>query len=113
LFLPYAFGGAFWSLGIFGLFYGFDWITTVPPTVRLVSNIFGVQKAGIIYGWVMVMHQIGAAVFAYASGVWRTAFGTYDGAFIVSGAICFVAALLVLRISQPKRATPIPALVGA
>jgi sugar phosphate permease len=113
LFLPYAFGGSFWSLGIFGLFYGFDWITTVPPTVRLATNIFGVQRAGIVYGWVMVMHQIGAAVFAYASGVWRTALGTYDGAFIVSGVICFVAALLVLRIGKPRQVTPRPALAGA
>lgn len=113
LFLPYAFDQSFWGLGLFGLFYGFDWITTVPPTVRLVSTIFGTQKSGIIYGWIMVMHQIGAAVFAYASGVVRTEFGTYDGAFMVSGAICGVAALLVLRIGRPKAATPRPALAGA
>ncbi len=113
LFLPYAFDLPIWGLGIFGLFYGFDWITTVPPTVRLVSNIFGTQKAGIVYGWIMVMHQIGAAIFAYASGVWRTALGTYDGAFIASGVICLVAALLVLRIGGTRRATRRPALAGA
>ena len=101
------------ALGIFGVFYGFDWITTVPPTVRLVSSIFGVQKAGMVYGWVMVMHQVGAAAFAYASGVWRTEIGNYDGAFIASGVICVVAALLVLRIGSPKQATPRPALAGA
>jgi sugar phosphate permease len=113
LFLPYAFDQSYWGLGLFGLFYGFDWITTVPPTVRLTSSIFGVRKAGIIYGWIMVMHQIGAAVFAYASGVLRTDLGTYDGAFIASGAICIVAALLVLRIGRPQAATPRPALAGA
>jgi sugar phosphate permease len=112
LFLPSAFDGSFWTLGIFGVFYGFDWITTVPPTVRLVSNIFGMQKTGIVYGWVMVMHQVGAAVFAYASGVWRTALGTYDGAFIASGVICMIAALLVLRIGRQSR-TPSPVLAGA
>jgi sugar phosphate permease len=113
LFLPYAFGQSFWALGIFGVFYGFDWITTVPPTVRLVSTIFGVQKAGIVYGWIMVMHQVGAATFAYASGLVRTEFGTYDSAFLVSGAICGIAALLVLRIGKPKIAPPRPALAGA
>ena len=95
------------------MFYGFDWITTVPPTVRLTSTIFGVQKAGIIYGWIMVMHQIGAAAFAYASGVVRTDLGTYDSAFIVSGVICMIAALLVLRIGRPQAATPRAALAGA
>ena len=113
LFLPYAFDLSYWGLGIFGLFYGFDWITTVPPTVRLTSNIFGLEKTGIVYGWIMVMHQIGAAVFAYASGVLRTDFGDYDGAFIVSGVICLIAALLVLRIGRRSPAKPRPAFAGA
>jgi sugar phosphate permease len=113
LFLPYAFNLSIWGLGVFGLFYGFDWITTVPPTVRLTSNIFGTAKAGIVYGWIMVMHQVGAATFAYAGGVARTEFGDYDGAFFVSGAICIVAALLVLRIGRTSAAKPRPALAGA
>ena len=113
LFLPFAFGLSFWGLGLFGAFYGFDWITTVPPTVRLTSNIFGLQKAGIVYGWIMVMHQIGAAVFAYASGVLRTDFGDYDGAFIVSGVICIIAALLVLRVGRRSPEKPRPAFAGA
>jgi sugar phosphate permease len=110
LFLPYAFDYSFWGLAAFGLFYGFDWITTVPPTVRLTSSIFGLQKSGIVYGWIMVMHQIGAAVFAYASGLFRTQFGNYDGAMVVSGALCMVAAVLVLRIGRPQAAAPRPAL---
>ena len=113
LFLPYAFDLPFWGLGAFGIFYGFDWIATVPPTVRLTANIFGVQKAGIIYGWIMVMHQVGAAVFAYASGVLRTDFGDYFSAYLLSGAACFIAALLVLRIGGPSRASSGPALVNA
>jgi len=113
LFLPYAFDMSYWGLSVFGLFYGFDWITTVAPTVRLTSNIFGLQKAGIVYGWIMVMHQVGAAVFAYASGVLRTTFGDYNGAFIFSGAICIVAAFLVLRIGRRSPAQPRPAFAGA
>jgi sugar phosphate permease len=113
LFLPMAFNLPFWGLGIFGIFYGFDWITTVPPTVRLTANCFGVQRSGIIYGWIMVMHQIGAAVFAYGGGLVRTEFGDYANAYYVSGAICFIAALLVLRIGRTSHAAPRPALAGA
>jgi sugar phosphate permease len=113
LFLPYAFDHSLWSLGLFGLFYGFDWITTVPPTVRLTAQIFGLQRSGIIYGWIMVVHQIGAAVFAYAAGLIRTEFGDYLTAYVIAGAICVIAALLVLRIRAPQRATPAPALASA
>jgi sugar phosphate permease len=112
-FLPYAFDLPAWGLGIFGLFYGLDWITTVPPTVRLASTIFGQQKSGIAYGWIMLMHQLGAAAIAYASGVLRVDSGDYFGAFMVSGAICLVAAVLVLRIGRPKRADERPVLAGA
>jgi sugar phosphate permease len=112
-FLPYAFDLSFWGLPVFGLLYGFDWITTVPPTVRLASSIFGLQRAGIVYGWIMVMHQLGAAVFAYAAGVVRTEFGDYYAADLVSGVICLAAALLVLRIGRPTRASLRPALAGA
>ncbi|HXQ51154.1 MAG TPA: MFS transporter [Stellaceae bacterium] len=112
-FLPYAFDLPVWGLGAFGVFYGLDWITTVPPTVRLTTNIFGLQKAGIVYGWIMVTHQLGAAVFAYASGVLRTDSGDYYSAFIVSGAICLIAAVLVLRIGRPTRAAERPVLAGA
>jgi sugar phosphate permease len=113
LFLPYAFDLSYWGLSLFGLFYGFDWITTVPPTVRLTSNIFGLQRAGIFYGWIMVMHQVGAAVFAYAGGLLRIELGNYNGAFVMSGAICLIAALLALRIGRRSPKLPRPVFAGA
>lgn len=114
-FLPYAFDLPIWGLLIFGAFYGFDWITTVPPTVRLVTNVFGMQKTGMIYGWIMVVHQVGAAALAYASGVLRTKSGDYFTAYMISAVLCFIAALLVLRVGkahgQAKR--PVLAKAGA
>jgi predicted MFS family arabinose efflux permease len=112
LFLPYAFDLPIWGLGIFGIFYGFDWITTVPPTIRLTSSIFG-AKSGIVYGWIMMMHQLGAAIFAYAGGVARTELGSYSSAFVISGGICIIAALLVLRIGRTSAPSPRPALAEA
>jgi len=113
LFLPYAFGLSLWGLSLFGVFYGLDWIATVPPTVRLAANSFGPQKAGIIYGWVMVCHQIGAAAAAYASGLLHTVSGDYFAAFLAGGTLCFLASAMVLRIGRASRSDRRPALATA
>lgn len=112
-FIPYALDNSFWGLIVLGLFNGFDFITTVPPTMRLTTNIFGIQRAGIVYGWIMVIHQIGAATFAYSAGVLRTDLGNYSSAFILSGCLCLIAALLVLRVAKPHAPSPRPALATA
>jgi MFS family permease len=113
LFLPYAFNMSVWSLSLFGVFYGLDWIATVPPTVRLATNVFGTQRAALMYGWVMVCHQIGAAAAAYGAGVIRTVYGDYFAAYMIAGALCFVASLLVLRIGAGSRKNRRPALAHA
>jgi len=107
LFLPYAFDFSFWGLSLFGLFYGLDWIATVPPTVRLTADAFGTESAGLMYGWITVTHQLGSAAAAYGAGILRTLFGDYLGAFVVAGLLCFAAALLVLRVgARPRGAVP-------
>jgi predicted MFS family arabinose efflux permease len=103
IFLPYAFGLSLWGLSLFGVFYGLDWIATVPPTVRLAANAFGPQRAAIMYGWVMVCHQIGAAAAAYGAGLIHNIYGDYWSAFMIAGALCFVASFLVLRIGTASR----------
>jgi MFS family permease len=113
LFLPYAFTLSLWGLSLFGVFYGLDWIATVPPTVRLSANAFGPQRASIMYGWVMVCHQIGAAAAAYGAGLVHTLYGDYWSAFIFAGALCFVASFLVLRIGTASRKGQRPALATA
>lgn len=114
LFLPYAFDMSDpWGLALFGLFYGLDWIATVPPTVKLATAAFGPQQAGVIYGWIIVMHQVGSAIAAYGSGLLRTLSGDYTDAFWASGALCLIAAVLVLRIGRTKPSTTRPALATA
>ena len=113
LFLPYAFDFSFWGLSLFGLFYGLDWIATVPPTVRLTADAFGAENAGLMYGWITVTHQLGSAAAAYGSGVVRTVFGDYVGAFVVAGLLCFAAALLVLRVGTRSRGAVPPDLATA
>ncbi len=100
LFLPFSFDFSVYGLSIFAVFYGLDWIATVPPTVRLTSNIFGKEKTGVMFGWIVAGHQIGAATAALGAGALRTWLGTYLQAFILSGALCLIASVLVLRIGK-------------
>lgn len=114
LFLPYALDTAGpWGLAIFGIFYGLDWIATVPPTVKLTTAAFGQQQAAVVYGWIMVMHQVGSAFAAYGSGLLRTLSGDYTDAFWASGALCMIAAILVLGIGRKRPSAARPALVSA
>jgi predicted MFS family arabinose efflux permease len=77
LFLPYALDHTFLGLPLFAVFYGLDWIATVPPTVRLTSNAFGRESAPLMFGWIVAAHQLGAATAAFGAGALRTALGGY------------------------------------
>jgi predicted MFS family arabinose efflux permease len=103
LFLPMALLGPVAGLGIFAVFYGLDWIATVPPTVKLTGEIFGREKASIVFGWIVASHQVGAAFAAYAAGALRTVSGSYTLAFFSAGALCVIAALVVLPIGRGRR----------
>lgn len=98
--LPHALGGPEWGLSVFALFYGLDWIATVPPTVRLTAEAFGEENVGVMFGWIFASHQVGAALAASFAGTVRTYLGDYMVAFILSGLICIIAAGLVLRINK-------------
>jgi predicted MFS family arabinose efflux permease len=88
------------SLSIFAVFYGLDWVATVPPTVMLSNEVFGKKDAPVIVSWIACGHQMGGALAALGGGVLRNATGSYLSAFIASGAACLIASLLVLRMSR-------------
>lgn len=94
----------FVSLSLFTVFYGLDWVATVPPTITLTNQIFGRAAAPVIVSWIVMGHQIGASVAALGAGTVRDLTGSYAGAFLASGAACLIASLLVLRIRQPQLA---------
>lgn len=112
LYLPFT-DFTFYGLSLFAVFYGLDWIATVPPTVKLTANRFGPEKAGMVFGWVFAGHQIGAASAAFGAGLVRTEYDTYLPAFFVAGALCIIAAALVLMVRKSTEkdvgvATPAP-----
>jgi sugar phosphate permease len=85
-----------YGLSFFAVFYGLDWIATVPPTVRLCTQAFGRERAAMVFGWVFASHQLGAAVAAYGAGRIRTLTLTYDPAVYAAAGACLVAALIVV-----------------
>ena len=88
------------SLGIFAVFFGLDFVATVPPTVALTTQIFGKRDAPVVASWISAGHQLGGAAAALGAGIIRTETGSYVLAFAGSGVLCFMASLLVLRIGK-------------
>jgi predicted MFS family arabinose efflux permease len=92
-----------YSLSVFSVFYGLDWIATVPPTLRLTNDAFGDAAAPMVFGWVVAGHQVGAATAAMFAGSLRTLQGDYSLAFGIAGSTGVIAALLSLFIGKTER----------
>ncbi len=108
--LPFALAsGSYGWLMIFAIFYGLDWIATVPPTIGLTRQRFGLEKSAMMYGWMVAFHQVGAGVAAYYGGVFYEALGSYKMAFLLAGGFCLLASLFVILIRkthvEPNSAT--------
>ena len=99
VYLPYS-DFSLVSLSGFAVFYGLDWIATVPPTVRLANQVFGERDAPIVFGWIGAGHQLGAATAAFAAGAIRTSLGSYLDAFVLAGATAVVAGFAALAIGR-------------
>ncbi|APO69399.1 major facilitator superfamily protein [Rhizobium gallicum] len=108
LFLPFS-DFSFYGLSIFAVFYGLDWIATVPPTVKIAADRFGREKAGLVFGWVFAGHQLGAATAAYGAGLSRTELSSYLPAFFVAGAFCLLASILAITLKKSGLTEPAPA----
>jgi sugar phosphate permease len=113
LFLPYSLAHPASGLSFFAVFYGLDWVATVPPTVRLTANTFGKENVGVVYGWIGAAHQLGASLAALTAGTIRTYLGDYRDAFWLSGGLCLVAATLLLSTrNAPRHSTQLASAVA-
>jgi predicted MFS family arabinose efflux permease len=98
------------SMVVFVVFYGLDWVATVPPTLALCREHFG-ARAPVVFGWVFASHQLGSAVAAYGGGVIRDLTGSYDLAWFLAGALCMAAAIMSVSIRRnltPAETTALP-----
>jgi MFS family permease len=101
--LPFALQSTGVTLIVFIVFYGLDWVATVPPTAALARKHFGPELGTVIYGWIFAAHQLGAAFAASAAGIIRTVSGDYLIAFLGAAVLCIFAAVAVVRISRVAR----------
>ncbi|RBY85127.1 MFS transporter [Blastococcus sp. TF02A-26] len=95
------------SMVVFIVFYGLDWVATVPPTLALCREHFG-SRAPIVFGWVFASHQIGSAFAAFGGGVIRDVTGSYDLAWVLAGGLCLAAALMSVSITRPVPPPAVP-----
>jgi sugar phosphate permease len=100
LYLPLTLQHGADGLGLFAMFYGLDWVATVPPTVRLTGEAFGRENTGVVYGWIGASHQLGASLAALGAGAIRTTAGDYRLAFWTAGALCLLAGVAFLTIGR-------------
>ncbi len=107
LYLPYS-DFSFYGLGLFTMFYGLDWIATVPPTVRLTTQRFGAERGPLVYGWIGAGHLMGAAVAAVGAGVLRVQTNHYVEAFLLAGLACVIASMMVMAIRHAPAPVPQP-----
>ena len=91
----------------FIVFYGLDWVATIPPTMALCREIFG-EQAPVVFGWVFASHQVGAALMALAAGIVRDELGAYDLAWYIGGGLAVVAGFLSLLVRRAPIALPAP-----
>jgi sugar phosphate permease len=98
MYLPLTLANGAHGLGWFAIFYGLDWVATVPPTVRLTGEAFGRENTGVIYGWIGASHQLGASLAAFGAGASRTMFGDYRMAIWAAAGLCMIAGLVFLTL---------------
>jgi MFS family permease len=113
LFLPAAYQLGVPALAGFVVFYGLDWVATVPPTVKLVSEKFGKERVGPVFGWIFAAHQLGGSAAAFLAGVEHTWLGDYLVAFLVAGGLSILAAGLVMGIRGAAPRLPVEPAIPA
>ena len=87
---------------VFVIFYGLDWVATVPPTIVLCRTVLGPNRGTVVYGWVFAAHQIGGGIAAYGAALARVKFGDYSLAFYTAGILCVITSYFVLKIGRDK-----------
>ncbi len=87
------------SLFLFIVFYGLDWVATVPPTIALCRIHFGLARSSIVFGWVFASHMVGAGIAASYAGWVRSSTGDYQSAWLTAGGLCLAAAVACLAIA--------------
>jgi MFS family permease len=107
IYLPFT-DFSFYELSVFAVFYGLDWVATVPPTVKLAAERFG-DRTNLVFGWIFAGHQLGAAFAAFGAGYTRSVYETYLPAFFFAGILCLIASLAIATVRERRPLAGAPA----
>ena len=100
MWLPFS-SFSIYGLSLFAVFFGLDFIATIPPTVRMTAQEFGRERAGLVFGWLFFAHQLGGAIAAFGAGVSRDLLSSYLPAFFLAGFLCLLAAAAFTLLRKP------------
>lgn len=95
IYLPFS-GFEFFTLLLWAMFFGLDFIATVPPTVKLTSKYFGTINGPVLFGWIFAAHQMGSAIAASSAGWSRDTILTYMPSFVGAGLLSLLAVFLII-----------------
>ena len=95
IYLPFS-GFEFFTLLLWAIFFGLDFIATVPPTVKLASKYFGVINGPVLFGWIFAAHQMGSALAASSAGWSRDTILSYAPSFVAAGFLSMLAVFLII-----------------
>jgi len=84
----------------FGVVIGIVWLASVPLTSGIVLGQFGVRRAGTLFGFVFLSHQVGAFLGSWGGGEIRELTGSYDLWWWLAAALGVAAAAIHFSISE-------------
>ncbi len=87
---------------------GFLWLCTIPLTVGLVGQIFGVRYVAVLYGITFFSHQVGSFTGVWLGGRLFDSTGSYDMVWWLLIGLGVVASILHMPIDD----RPVPRLAG-
>ncbi|MFT3803554.1 MAG: MFS transporter [Burkholderiaceae bacterium] len=87
---------------VFAAVMGVTFLSTVPPTAGLVAKMFGPANMAMLFGVLMLAHQIGGFFGAYLGGQVFQATGSYDWVWYLDIALAAGAAVLHLPIREAR-----------
>jgi MFS family permease len=89
---------------VFAAVMGLTFLSTVPPTAGLVAKFFGTGNMAMLFGSVMLSHQIGGFLGAWLGGRVFEATGSYNWIWYVDIVLAIGAALIHLPIREEPMA---------
>ncbi len=92
---------------VFSAVMGVTFLSTVPPTAGLVAKFFGPANMAMLFGVVMLTHQIGGFLGAWLGGQVFAATQAYDLVLWADAALAFAAALIHLPIREAAPRPPV------